>query len=202
MLFKEAFAQFQAEILPAVHTLYGERDIPAVSEAWNNFTDSLNRDGELTDLQIQYGPSVEDVDMNGDAESEAADILDAMGVNLALLPIDTRDDSTSADWSAGSRHFRFTVLRGSKEMVGQFSQGSAFTVNPTLCDILSCLLNDAGGVEDCDTFEEWADDYGYDGDSRKAERIYEACKKVAAELSDMFTKDELTDLRELLEFAM
>ena len=44
---------------------------------------------------------------------------------------------------------------------------------PTLEDVLSCLVMDASGYENSRNFEDWASDYGFDTDSRTAERTYQ-----------------------------
>jgi hypothetical protein len=54
---------------------------------------------------------------------------------------------------------------------------------PELAEVLQSLASDASGALNAGTFEAWASDYGYDSDSRKAEKIYEACKGVHFELS-------------------
>ena len=49
---EEIHAQFVAEILPMVREQYeqdGEKDIPARCEAFNNWTDMLCKDGEISD---------------------------------------------------------------------------------------------------------------------------------------------------------
>lgn len=50
---KEAIAIFRAEILPEVIRTYGPKDKPAVSEAWNNWTDGLCKDREITLKQYE-----------------------------------------------------------------------------------------------------------------------------------------------------
>jgi hypothetical protein len=52
---------------------------------------------------------------------------------------------------------------------------------PTLADVMHSLTMDAS-VLDCRSFEDWAAEYGYDTDSRKAEQVYDACLKSALEL--------------------
>jgi hypothetical protein len=77
-----------------------------------------------------------------------------------------------------------------------FSQGSAHTTDPTLADVLDCLASDASGYENArvDTrpdekqdkaltvFEGWASEYGYDTDSRKAEKTFRAIKRQSEQL--------------------
>jgi hypothetical protein len=42
--------------------------------------------------------------------------------------------------------------------------------------VLESLLSEASTVEDTGSFEEWADEMGYDADSRTAERSYIVCR--------------------------
>lgn len=47
----ELSKRFDAEVLPSVIEQYGEDDEPAISEAFNNWTDSLCKDGEIHEEQ-------------------------------------------------------------------------------------------------------------------------------------------------------
>lgn len=47
-------------------------------------------------------------------------------------------------------------------------------ITPTLADIMFCLIMDANCVRDGQSFEDFAADFGYDEDSRKAEKIFDA----------------------------
>lgn len=51
-----------------------------------------------------------------------------------------------------------------------------------LSDVMSCLLMDAQGYDNAASFEDWATEYGWDPDSRKAERIYKAVEKQTQKL--------------------
>ncbi len=44
---QELSDRFDAEVLPEVVAQYGEDDEPAISEAFNNWTDMLCKDGEI-----------------------------------------------------------------------------------------------------------------------------------------------------------
>lgn len=52
---------------------------------------------------------------------------------------------------------------------------------PDLVDVLYCLVSDADVINSIG-FEDWAENLGYDTDSRKAEDIYRACLKQTREL--------------------
>jgi hypothetical protein len=69
---------------------------------------------------------------------------------------------------------------------------------PALRDVLYCLVQDADAI-DYPCFEEWAHALGFDTDSRKAERTYNASLDIALKLRAMFGRfgeDTLAALRE------
>lgn len=96
------------------------------------------------------------------------------------------------------RNFECTIEfegRGYHEpLTVYFSQGSAHKKPPTLADVLDCLASDASGVDNARSFEDWASEYGYDTDSRKAERTYQICKKQAQELKALLGQDAYNQL--------
>lgn len=51
MIKSEAIKEFYRDILPEVYKAYGKRDKPAICEAWNNFTDALQKDDRITEEQ-------------------------------------------------------------------------------------------------------------------------------------------------------
>lgn len=64
---------------------------------------------------------------------------------------------------------------------------------PLLKDVLYCLCLDAQ-VLNCATFEEWANEYGYDQDSRKAEGIYRECIAQSLKLSNLIGSTTIESL--------
>jgi hypothetical protein len=71
---------------------------------------------------------------------------------------------------------------GKGKMQVYFSMGMGLKGAPCAADVLDCLALDAAGVGDGQSFEDWCSEYGYDTDSRKAEKTYTVCKKQAEEL--------------------
>lgn len=69
---------------------------------------------------------------------------------------------------------------------------------PKLADVLSSLILDSS-VLDAGGFEDWAGDFGYDTDSREAERIYRACLDLALKLRAGLGETELQRLRDLFQ---
>jgi len=68
---------------------------------------------------------------------------------------------------------------------------------PELKEILYCIVSDADSI-DYD-FEEWAGNYGYDTDSRKAEKMYHDCIQIGLKLRQLVGNDNLQTLRELYQ---
>lgn len=195
--FSEIRASFVADILPAVISSYGENDEPAVNEAWNNYTDSICRDGEMTDTAYALCPAYEDAPNHDDLSDDIENMLNDMGVVYSCRKVDARPDAHMAEMP---RHFHCVITRGNRKGMAYsfyFSQGEAHTASPTLIDCLSCLLSDASSVDRA-SFNDWADDMGYDTDSRKAFAIYEACQATATALATLFTKQEIDDLHEMI----
>ena len=71
-----------------------------------------------------------------------------------------------------------------------FSMGSGHHgAEPDLPSVLDCLASDAAGYANAQSFEDWAGDYGYDPDSRKAERTYKAVQRAAGKLETFLGPD-------------
>jgi hypothetical protein len=98
------------------------------------------------------------------------------------------DDGRSMD------HWLVTVRMRRRRMAFVFSQGVGFNgAEPELESILDCLSSDASGAEGRD-FEEWASDYGYDIDSRTAEKTYHAICKQMRQLGRLLGPDAYAEL--------
>ena len=65
-------------------------------------------------------------------------------------------------------------------------------IEPTNYDILTCLTK-----YDPETFENFCSEFGYDEDSIKALKTYEAVKKESADLQTLFNEEELNELAEI-----
>ncbi len=75
---------------------------------------------------------------------------------------------------------------GQTMTVDEFMMGSGLGQKaPTTADVLNSLISDSAGYDNASSFEEWADELGYDEDSRKAEAIYRACGEQALQLREL-----------------
>ena len=67
-----------------------------------------------------------------------------------------------------------------------------YPIAPTAYDVLSCLTKSDPG-----TFEDFCSEFGYDEDSRKAEKIYNAVVDEWKNVCALFTDEEIEQLQEI-----
>jgi hypothetical protein len=95
----------------------------------------------------------------------------------------TRTDRNPAMSDANMDHWRCILRAGRSRMSLVFSMGYGHNgKEPKPAEVLDCLASDASGLENAQDFEDWCAEYGYDTDSRKAERIYKAIQRQAESL--------------------
>lgn len=108
------------------------------------------------------------------------------------------------DWATdeeGWEHYKYEVKlinpRLGTEMVVPWMTGVAITEGPDERPevVIDSLVCDGWGYQNVDGFEDWADEYGYDADSRKAEKVYQAVGKIAQDfITFIGGRDELEKL--------
>lgn len=94
----------------------------------------------------------------------------------------------------GRRHFLCTLRSGDRAMTVEFHQGSAHTEEPNLEDVIGCLAMNAGGFENAKYFEDWAREYGYETDSRRAYATYEAVQTRTHDMRELLSSDQYQEL--------
>lgn len=88
--------------------------------------------------------------------------------------------------------FKLRLTRNKKQYTFTFGQSiSEGSKEPNLYDVLACLTK-----YDPYSFEDFCSEYGYDSDSRKAEKVYNAVCKEWVAVERLFG-DCLDDLREV-----
>ena len=88
------------------------------------------------------------------------------------------------DWDKGYDHYTFpvTLRKDGKSMRTEFTQSRVRGSNPpTEYDIVSCLTKSDPG-----TFEDFCSEFGYDTDSRQAEKTYKAVKREWEKVARVF----------------
>ena len=71
-------------------------------------------------------------------------------------------------------------------------------IRPHAADVFYSLVLDSDVIE-YSSFEDWAGCFGYDADSRKAEKIYRDCLDIALKLKNGIGDAVLNELREALQ---
>ena len=114
-----------------------------------------------------------------------------IATNKITLTADWADSNPHMIDSQNMDHWKVTLRRGRKRLTVYFSMGYAHNGKPPQADdVLDCLASDSAGHDNARDFENWAAEYGYDTDSRKAEKIYRVVERQAAKLN-VFLGDDL-----------
>lgn len=101
--------------------------------------------------------------------SEFSDAVSKLGLSYSVEYLGEGLEGTWRhdvwDVTIGGETFRYRTGTGHRV--------DGLAVDPPLADVLWCLIRDG---EACNmTFEDWCGEYGYDSDSRTAERTYVRC---------------------------
>lgn len=105
----------------------------------------------------------------------------------AKLPYDQQDD-----WQRQANGYRCTLRYKRRSYAFDFWMGSAHTEEPTAEGCLDCLLSDAQAGDE--SFEYFCDEFGYDSDSRKAEKTWKACQQTTKGMKRLLGNDYETFL--------
>jgi len=123
-------------------------------------------------------------------EKQAEETAKNLGIKLTVKSKEYKDH-----WNDGTKRwvFKLRLSRGRKSYSLDFGQSiAAGDKEPTMYDVLSCLQKYEIG-----SFEDFCGDFGYDEDSRSAEKTYKAVSKEYEAMSRMFTESELEQLQEI-----
>jgi len=98
-------------------------------------------------------------------------------------------DTPSDEWHRTAHGYRVTVRYQWRSMTFDYWHGVAISEAPEdrPADVVSSLLMDAQAGEE--SFEDFCGNFGYDVDSRKAERIYHACQRAGRKVRRVFGDD-------------
>ena len=132
-----------------------------------------------------------------DENMTVAEFVAEHGITMTAERVPENPNMAADDkWNAQASHWFCTFSSNTMKhgLKSYFSQGAAHTKPPTAEDVLDCLASDASGVENARSFDDWADEYGYDADSRKAERTYNLCCKQTDNLRTFLGKTDFDRL--------
>jgi len=88
-------------------------------------------------------------------------------------------------------HINKKITEKKKEVVETYEQ-SKDIIKPTEYDVLACLTK-----HDPNTFEDFCSEFGYDEDSKKAEKVYNAVVNEYNNVAMLFNEDEIEVLAEI-----
>jgi hypothetical protein len=97
---------------------------------------------------------------------------------------------------AHTEYLEHEVEKGTDVTVSHFGKGKP--ILPETSNVVYALLMDSEAIE-YSTFEEWADAFGYDPDSRKGEAIYRQCLEIGLKMRAGLGDSTLAQLRELFQ---
>jgi hypothetical protein len=101
------------------------------------------------------------------------------------------------DWANNMNQYTVRFYRGSDTANAcdfDYFKGVSLTEPPTQWEVLESLISDYYTVRDGVTFEDWADDMGYNSDSRKAEKTYNEVIENSRKLLSLLTLREIEQL--------
>lgn len=127
-------------------------------------------------------------------------LVEKYNLALKLYSIPFRTDTEPGEWDNEAHHYSYVIYvtmgdRFGKKIRGNYSQGSGIKNKPQIDDILDSLSLETMNIEE-ESFELWCDDFGYDSDSRKAYKIYQACLEESKHLKHLLGQEGLNELHQ------
>lgn len=114
--------------------------------------------------------------MTTSAKKEGLEVLNMTVWNGARLSYEKQDE-----WQRKANGYTIKLSFGRKTYSVDYWQGTGIKNKPTLEGVMESLFLDAESGND--SFEDFCSNFGYDTDSRNAEKIWNACQKTKKELS-------------------
>lgn len=106
-----------------------------------------------------------------------------------------KENINNDEWKKRAAPWTVTLKRGRKQLSVPYYNGSSITEDPTAADVIYSLLVDSTAIDE--TFENWCANFGYEPDSRKAEKIYNQCVKLGKKLVSFLGEENIKKLRNL-----
>lgn len=133
--------------------------------------------------------------MKTDYDKEAAALLAGMGVRFGARFV--KHDKHFPDDAEMRDIFRCTFRRGGRAFSVRFGQSINDSTGcgdkkPTAYSVLACITKSDPG-----TLEDFCGEFGYDPDSRKAEKIWRATCEEWERVSAFFTVEEVAQIQEI-----
>lgn len=107
------------------------------------------------------------------------------------VTIRNRNSDKPAPWGGSQRvnGWRCTLGYQGRQLTVDFWTGIGVTGDPKAADVLACLVSDAVSYVNASGFTDWAHEFGYDIDSRKAYDTYNACAAMEPRIRRLLGAD-------------
>lgn len=126
-------------------------------------------------------------------DQQATDFLSKHGITFSFKLANTKTPDRKDD-SRSVNHFIVTFKRGKNkcsfdffDSIHNYKKG---IIELLPYDALTCCSSE---INCPDTFEDFCSEYGYDEDSRAAEKTFRALKKLSDKLKKFFDTEEIRD---------
>lgn len=125
-----------------------------------------------------------------------------LNIKIDVLKAFKTEKDMNDEWRKRANKWQVRLVYFGKEYVTDFYMGSGLVdkmnkpKKPTKKDVLySLIMSDVSDMN----FNDFCNEFGYDNDSIKALKIYEACQKETKAYYNMFDEEEREILGELLQ---
>jgi len=123
-------------------------------------------------------------------KSELQRLCESRGVRITntyglLAPGKTTADLD--DWQKRALPYRCVLRYKGRQLTTYIYLGFMHTEEPSSADIVCCMISAASALGQ--NFESWASAFGYNTDSRKAERTYNEYRKSGEKVRRLLGKD-------------
>lgn len=99
------------------------------------------------------------------------------------------DRSLQERWQLDSRDFSCRLTYQGRSMTVDYWMGRGIKHDPTVTEVLDCLLSDASSFDNARDFDDWASEFGYDTEDpavlKQAKKTYNAIRKQAERLKTL-----------------
>ncbi len=118
-------------------------------------------------------------------------------IKLSLTRADYTEEDYKDEWKRTANKYKARITYNKKSMTTKFYTGRGWERNPELEDILGSILQDTIYLDY--GFDDFANEMGYDTDSRKAKKIYKEIQEQSKKINRIFSKEEQEELLTYLE---
>ena len=129
------------------------------------------------------------------AAEELAAFYNTLGLSATVKSLGRKKDPDG--WEHNAFRVTFTGPEGST--IFPWRQGIGIKEDPKPAEVLACVAGDYHSTVGA-LFEQWADNFGFDSDSRKAEAAYNACRAFGPDLRTLL-RLPLETIRTLADFS-